>query len=135
MVAAACKYKTKEFPAGRRGMWFSRQGYGVKDYFMQANATTLSVILIEDIEAVRNLDAILAVEGIDVLSVAFADLAQSMGCVPSAPLLQRTRCGPTAHGNDLCNGLPRVVFVFVERASLILTLTSIFAGRMFWAGD
>lgn len=81
VVAAACKFKTKEFPNGRRGMWVSRQGYGVQDYFMNANATTMCVILIEDIEAVRNLDEILTVDGIDVFAIAFADLAQSMGCV------------------------------------------------------
>jgi 2-keto-3-deoxy-L-rhamnonate aldolase RhmA len=39
---------------------------------MQANDTVLSVILIEDIEAVANIDQILEVDGIDVFFVAFA---------------------------------------------------------------
>ena len=37
------------------------------------------MVLIEDVQAVANLDGILSVEGIDVFFVAFADLAQSMG--------------------------------------------------------
>eukprot|EP00039_Didymoeca_costata_P021084 m.343357 g.343357 ORF g.343357 m.343357 type:complete len:645 (-) comp22718_c0_seq1:1458-3392(-) len=78
-VVAACKFKTEKFLNGRRGMFVSRQGYGVKDYFMKANDSTLSVILLEDIKAYENLDSILTVDGIDVFFVAYADLAQSMG--------------------------------------------------------
>ncbi|MEE2738698.1 MAG: aldolase/citrate lyase family protein [Planctomycetota bacterium] len=66
-------------PAGLRGMFTSRQGFGVEDYFVTANDQTLLVILIEDIIAVQNLDAILTVDNIDVFFVAPADLAASMG--------------------------------------------------------
>jgi len=66
-------------PLGKRGMFTSRQGYGVPDYLQTANDHTLLVALIEDIKAVHNLDAILAVDHIDVFFVAPSDLASSMG--------------------------------------------------------
>lgn len=66
-------------PVGHRGMFTSRQGYGVDNYFDVANEQTLLVVLIEDIEAVNNLDEILTVDHIDVFFVAPSDLATSMG--------------------------------------------------------
>ena len=66
-------------PIGHRGMYTSRQGYGVENYFDVANSQTLLVVLIEDIVAVNNLDEILTVDHIDVFFVAPSDLATSMG--------------------------------------------------------
>ena len=66
-------------PIGHRGMFTSRQGYGVENYFHRANDQTLVVVLIEDIAAINNLDAILTVEHIDVFFIAPSDLATSMG--------------------------------------------------------
>ena len=66
-------------PTGKRGMFTSRQGYNVPDYFKRANDETLLVILIEDIAAVRRLDDMLKVDDIDVFFVAAQDLAASMG--------------------------------------------------------
>ena len=66
-------------PIGKRGMFTSRQGYGVPDYLKVANDHTLLIILIEDIVAVNNLDEILSVDHIDVFFVAPSDLATSMG--------------------------------------------------------
>lgn len=68
-------------PIGRRGMFTSRQAYGVPDYLSIANDHTLLIALIEDIRAVENLDAILEVDHIDVFFVAPADLAASMGLI------------------------------------------------------
>jgi len=76
-VVAAAKFA----PIGRRGMFTSRQGYGVSDYFTKANDNTLVGILIEDIVAVENLDEILKVDNIDIFYVAPNDLAQSMGYI------------------------------------------------------
>jgi 2-keto-3-deoxy-L-rhamnonate aldolase RhmA len=45
----------------------------------------LVVAMIETVEALSNLDAILAVEGIDVFFVGPGDLSQSMGFMPSVP--------------------------------------------------
>lgn len=66
-------------PLGKRGMFTSRQGLGVDDYFDHANDESMLIILIEDIIAWENLDEILAVEGIDVIFVAPSDFASSMG--------------------------------------------------------
>ena len=65
-------------PLGARGMYTSRQGWGVSNYVAQANDETLLVVLIEDIVAVNNLSEILKVDHIDVFFVAPGDLAQSM---------------------------------------------------------
>lgn len=69
----------KFHPLGNRGMYTSRQGYGVPDYFQRANDETLIIVLIEDIVAVNNLAEILTVDHIDVFFVAPSDLAQTMG--------------------------------------------------------
>ena len=73
-VAAA-----KFAPVGKRGMFTSRQGFGVGDYLKTANDQSLLIALIEDIAAVRNLDDIVKVDHIDVFFVAPNDLATSMG--------------------------------------------------------
>ena len=74
-VVAAAKFA----PVGRRGMWTSRQGYGVGDYLQRANDETMIVVLIEDYDALPHLDEILAVDQIDVFLVAQSDFSQSMG--------------------------------------------------------
>lgn len=66
-------------PLGKRGMFTSRQGLGVDDYFDRANDETMLIVLIEDIVAWENLDEIIAVDGIDVFFVAPSDFASSMG--------------------------------------------------------
>lgn len=71
-------------PEGRRGLGPGRaSGYGLAqnmgDYAREANEQNLLVIQIEDIAAVRNLDAILAVPGIDVIMIGPSDLSKSMG--------------------------------------------------------
>ena len=79
-------------PIGRRGLYISRQGYGVADYLQVANDHTFLMVLIEDIVAVENLDAILEVDHIDVFFVAPSDLAASMGLIGQVghPDVQRT---------------------------------------------
>ena len=66
-------------PLGKRGMFTSRQGFGVGDYLKTANDQSLLIVLIEDIAGVRNLDEVVKVEHIDVFFVAPNDLATSMG--------------------------------------------------------
>ncbi|HET7340502.1 MAG TPA: aldolase/citrate lyase family protein [Methylomirabilota bacterium] len=77
--AEAVVEAAKFAPLGKRGMFTSRQGFGVPDYFKTANDQTLLIVLIEDIAAVRSLDEIVKVESIDVFFVAPNDLATSMG--------------------------------------------------------
>src|SRR5262245_36361239 len=74
-VVAAGKFA----PLGKRGMFTSRQGFGVADYLKTANDESLLIVLLEDIVAIRNLDDILKVDHIDVFFVAPSDLATSMG--------------------------------------------------------
>ena len=66
-------------PVGRRGIFSGRRSYGGSDFFGEANLETLVIVLIEEIQAVENLDEILSVDHIDVFFVAPGDLAQTMG--------------------------------------------------------
>lgn len=70
-------------PAGRRGLGPSyaldRWQMSRADYIRDANRDVIVVALIESKEAVDGLDAILGVDGIDVVSIARGDLATSYG--------------------------------------------------------
>jgi 4-hydroxy-2-oxoheptanedioate aldolase len=90
--AEAVVEAAKFAPLGKRGMFTSRQGFGVGDYFKTANDQTLLIVLIEDIVAVRNLDDIVKVDHIDVFFVAPSDLATSMGHIGNMghPEVQQT---------------------------------------------
>lgn len=70
---------TKYAPLGERGMFGGRQSFGVGDYFHRANDQTMLIVLLEEAEALENLDDILQVDNIDVFFVAPSDLAQTMG--------------------------------------------------------
>ena len=87
-VAEACRFG----PLGLRGMYGGRRSYGVPDYYADANSEIISVILIEEQEAIDNLDVILKVDGVDVFFVAPSDLAQTMGHTgnPGHPDVQAT---------------------------------------------
>ena len=87
-VVEAAKFS----PLGKRGMFTSRQGFGVGDYFKTANDQSLLIVLIEDIVAVRNIAEIVKVDHIDVFFVAPSDLATSMGHIgnPGQPEVQQT---------------------------------------------
>ena len=79
-------------PLGKRGMFTSRQGFGVDDYFARANEQSLLMVLLEDIAAAQNVDEIVKVDHIDVFFVAPSDLATSMGHIGNVghPDVQRT---------------------------------------------
>lgn len=71
-------------PQGDRGWgpFYAPARWGLKgplDYFEAANRELVNIVLIEHIEAVENIDAIMAVPGIDVAVIAPMDLAVSMG--------------------------------------------------------
>jgi 4-hydroxy-2-oxoheptanedioate aldolase len=66
-------------PIGYRGIGMGRQSYGVSEYFRKANEESLMVVLIEEMEAVNNLQDILSVDNIDVYFLAPGDLGQTMG--------------------------------------------------------
>ena len=79
-AVSACRYPIH---GGERGCSFRRQvGYGaesVADYLVQSAGEPLVIVQLEHIEAVRNLDAILSVHGVDAVFVGQYDLAMSMG--------------------------------------------------------
>lgn len=71
-------------PLGERGMYngYRCMKYGkipAADYLKQANESVLLTVQIEDKEALDNIDAILSVEGIDMVSSGKSDLSQSLG--------------------------------------------------------
>ncbi len=90
--AAAVVEAAKFAPLGKRGMFTSRQGFGVGDYLKTANDQSLLIVLIEDIVAVKTLDEIVKVDHIDVFFVAPSDLATSMGHIGNVdhPEVQQT---------------------------------------------
>ena len=90
-AAEKAAQSAKYAPIGYRGMFGGRQSFGVADYFHQANDQTMVVVLLEEAEALRNLDEILQVDNIDVFFVAPSDLAQTMGHIgnPGHPDVQR----------------------------------------------
>lgn len=74
----------KYHPEGRRGFspYTRSAGYGLGDPATLArreNAETLSVLLVEGLEGIANLDAIAEVPGIDVIYMGTYDLSQSAG--------------------------------------------------------
>ncbi len=69
-------------PLGERGVGLARaQGYGQKfdEYIRFANEDSLLMIQIEHVEAVKNIDEILSVPGIDGIFIGPYDLSMSMG--------------------------------------------------------
>jgi 4-hydroxy-2-oxoheptanedioate aldolase len=84
-VARAARY----YPDGYRGMGGGRaHDYGVgvtrDESTTWVNSNLLVIPMVEEVEAVQNLDQILAVPGADVLHVAASDLGQSMGFPPQS---------------------------------------------------
>ncbi|WP_417522712.1 HpcH/HpaI aldolase family protein [Marinovum sp.] len=72
---AACRYP----PHGNRSFGPSRGLlYGGKEYVAMANETVMAIPMIETAEAVKRIDEILAVDGIDMLYVGPNDLAFSI---------------------------------------------------------
>lgn len=69
-------------PQGIRGTALTRaQGFGetFEDYVSTANAETMVVLMIEHIDAVDTIEAILAVPGVDAVFIGPYDLSASMG--------------------------------------------------------
>jgi len=70
------------YPGGSRGLGFGRaQGYGLKvgEYLETANEDIVLSVQAESAEAVKNIEAIVKVEGLDAVLVGPYDLSASMG--------------------------------------------------------
>jgi 4-hydroxy-2-oxoheptanedioate aldolase len=70
-------------PRGRRSMGPIRASlYGGPGYWQKANDTILRFAMIETRGALANLDAILAVDGLDAVYIGPSDLSLALGCQP-----------------------------------------------------
>ena len=83
--AAAAVDAVKYHPEGHRGI-FSRgrpAGYGfagtTADYVREANRNTLVCLMLEEVDAINNLEELVTVAGVDVFFIGSGDLSQSMG--------------------------------------------------------
>jgi 2-keto-3-deoxy-L-rhamnonate aldolase RhmA len=101
-------------PLGRRGMGPGRQiKFGLTDareYLKTANQQALVAVMIEDREAVENIEAIAAVEGIDVFNIGTCDLSNALG-VPFQTRHPKVleaigRIGKAAKANGIALGVP-----------------------------
>lgn len=95
--AVAAVLAARYAPEGERGIAgvvrAARYGFiPMPDYIAGANRENLVITQVEHVEAVKNLDAILAVEGIDGVFIGPTDLSQSMGITGqfNDPELRRT---------------------------------------------
>jgi 4-hydroxy-2-oxoheptanedioate aldolase len=83
--ALAALKALKFHPVGQRSLAAGTRasGYGYRgsagDFVVAANRETLVCVQIEDEAAVRNIDEIVGVEGVDVFFIGPSDLSQSMG--------------------------------------------------------
>ena len=87
--AAAVARAARYYPEGARGMGSGRaHDYGIgvtrAESTKWVNSQVLVIPMVEEVEAIKNLDEILKVQGADVLHVAASDLGQSMGNPPPA---------------------------------------------------
>lgn len=83
--AAAAVRAAKYPPVGVRGIgaWRASNYYqNTQNYMRTADHETTVILQIESVEAVRNIDAIAGIEGIDVLYIGPGDLALSQGLEP-----------------------------------------------------
>ncbi len=83
--ARAAVDAVKYYPLGHRGMFSGSRpaDYGLSgstaDYVEAANRNTLVCLMLEEVEAIENLESMVEVEGVDVFFIGSGDLSQSMG--------------------------------------------------------
>jgi len=146
--AAAAVQHAKYAPLGHRGWsgWRTVFGEDMIGYAERANAQTAVVVMLEEVEALANLEDILRVEHIDVFFVAPGDLAQSMGLpgqtdhprVTAAieDALQRIRAAGRTSGTLTTPALLDrhlelgVQFLYIGLASLLGPAAAEFVGRV-----
>jgi len=106
LAAAAVRYP----PAGIRGIGpmiaAVRWDMTVAEYIKKANSEILCILLIEHIDAVRNLDQILKVKGVDVAQIAPFDLSASMGRTGDLEHKEVTKTIQSAEKAILKSGIP-----------------------------
>jgi 4-hydroxy-2-oxoheptanedioate aldolase len=78
-AVAACKYPPLGVRGFGPGLALARYGMSTADYVRFANENVLVVVIVEQKQAVENIDAIASVPGIDVLFIGANDLSFSLG--------------------------------------------------------
>ena len=107
------------YPVGLRGLGFGRaQGYGLKvsEYLKTANERILLSVQAESAEAVKNIEAIVQVEGLDAVLVGPYDLSASMG-LPGQVDHPDVKAA-IQHVSDICKqaGMPIGIFGMTAEA-------------------
>lgn len=112
-AAAAMRYP----PLGVRGVAFSNRaceyGSNFRPYLEASSTALLNILQIETRAAVENVDAIAAVEGVDVLFIGPSDLSHSYGILGQfdhpdfVAAIERTVAAAKAHGKALGILLPK----------------------------
>ena len=83
--ARAAVDAVKYHPLGHRGIFSGSRPaeYGLSgstaDYVADANRNTLVCLMLEEVEAIENLESMVELEGVDVFFIGSGDLSQSMG--------------------------------------------------------
>jgi 4-hydroxy-2-oxoheptanedioate aldolase len=77
-VVRSCRYA----PQGSRSFGPTRAAMADTDYFANANTDIATIPMIETVEAIKNLDDILSVPGLDAIYVGPADLSVTLGLPP-----------------------------------------------------
>ena len=81
----ACRYA----PLGYRSAGPTRAAlYAGDDYLLKANESIITMAMIETVEALQNVDAIMSVPGLDAVYIGPTDLSISLGLKPGGALAQ-----------------------------------------------
>jgi 4-hydroxy-2-oxoheptanedioate aldolase len=117
--------------------------YGGADYPQQANDTIVAFAMIETVQALDNLDAILSVEGLDAIYIGPSDLSLALGCKPVfddvepkvAQAIDHIVERALAHGvaAGIHNGRPDVALARIAKGFRFVTVSS--DARMLAAGS
>ena len=92
-------------PMGSRGFGLSRAsmyGLNAEDYVARANDGTTIIVLAEHVDAVENIEAICAVEGVDAVFIGPYDLSASMNKI--GRINDREVLDAINHIRDVCRG-------------------------------
>jgi 4-hydroxy-2-oxoheptanedioate aldolase len=126
---------TSYAPRGTRSFGPVRASlYGGADYSARADDTIVRFAMIETVQALDNLDAILSVEGLDAIYVGPSDLSLSLGCNPlfddvepkAAQAIDHIIERAKAHGVQagIHNGLPEVALARIAKGYRFVTVSS-----------
>jgi len=122
-LAEACRFA----PQGKRSFGSGRgTHYGAliqrRQYMEGANEEMLVIALLEDVEALSNLEDILSVEGVDFFTYGPNDLAQSMGLPgePEHPKVQEAMAQATSQIYAAGKRMMSNVMVGITATELIL---------------